>query len=249
MIAQIFKKELIYLWRYKVNTISSIVLMSVICIAITSSQRFAMAMQMTGGSKLTMIAPYFMWLVMMYNFNSITEGISSDCVTGILEQLYVNASSYIKVLLCRAMSSFCLNMIPLTIILGIVSVSSKISLLPFLNAAPVILLGIPAIWGLALMAGALILRFKQAGTLVSILSTLLFIGMSFASLNETLSTALPFCLANKLSVAIIKDPSFGIELGEALTIAANSAAYMILGILVFKIAEKNAKKHGKLGIH
>lgn len=250
MVKAIFKKELLYLWRYRINTIATIVFMSVICVGITSTSEFTNVTQILGGSKLSMIAPYFLWLVMTTNFNSITGSISSDSTSGIMEQLYVNSGNYFKILIIRAVSSFILNIIPLYTIIFIISFFAEINILSFFIVIPVFILGVPAIWGLALMAGALTLRYKQVTSVVSIFSTILFMGISFFLTKiDILAYIMPFAKANKISLLIIQQIDYNIVIADIATIIINGAIFFAIGIICFKFAEKSAKKIGNLGMH
>lgn len=243
----IFTKDLLYFWRYKANAIMSLSFSLIICIVLLYLPFLNSVTEEKGD--IAIIAPYFLWMVMTSNF-SINEIVSNDAISGVTEQLYINTSSYFKLLLVRSLSSFILSAFPLVVFVFIISLISKVNILPFLYVIPIILIGIPAIWGLSLIAGALVLRYKRIDTVVSIISAMLFAGVSyFSTKSKIFAIVMPFAHASRISSIILRNLSSPIVWTDFIIILANSVVYMVLGILCFKLAEKSAKKYGLLGMH
>ena len=195
------------------------------------------------------IAPYFMWLIMSSNF-TINQLISADSITGVTEQLYVNTSDYLRLLLLRCFSSFLIGIIPIVLFVIIISLFARINLMGFVYAIPFMALGIPAVWGLSLVAGALVLRYKRVDTAVTVIGTVLFAGVAyFSSRNVVFSIMMPFAYASRISSAIIRETASCVTWSDFVIVMLNSAFYLFVGILCFRIAEKGAKRLGILGNH
>ncbi|MDR2064702.1 MAG: hypothetical protein LBP85_03200 [Prevotellaceae bacterium] len=226
--------------------------MSVIFLGILLIPDTFIAIATHGKSKLVVLGPLVLWLIMQTSFTSITQGIIGDSTLGTLEQLYISSGGYCKIIFLKALSSFILNMIPTFSIICIISLIIKTNLLGFLIGLPIIILGIPSIWGFSLIAGAFILAFKQVSMIVTIFSVIFFSGISYLSLKNMDSIffhILPFGTSNKVSLSIIQNINYDFGIFDMIMIIANSTVYLVIGIMCFKFAENYAKKHGKLGMH
>ncbi|MDO5341770.1 MAG: heme exporter protein CcmB [Bacteroidia bacterium] len=243
----VFIKDLTYFWRYKLNAILSWTFSLFVCIVLLYFPGLNSIVKEKGS--LAIIAPYFMWLIMSSNF-TINQLISSDSITGVIEQYYINTSDYLKLLFVRCISSATISVIPLLLFIIIISFIAQINTQAFLCTIPIIILGIPSIWGLSLIAGSLVLRFKRIDTLISIISIILFAGVSYFSTKSKLfAFVMPFAYASRISFSIVKNMNVTLNFMNILIIIANSFVYLLVGIICFRIAEKSAKKLGILGMH
>ena len=243
----IIVKDWIYFWRYKVNAALSLLFSLFICVVLLYLPMMDPITKEKGD--LGVVAPYFMWLIMSSNF-TINQLISSDSITGVTEQLYVNTSDYLKLLLLRCISSFLIGIIPMALFVVIISLFAKINLMGFVSAIPFMVLGIPAVWGLSLVAGALVLRFKRVDTAVTVIGTVLFAGVAyFSSKNVLFSILMPFAYASRISSAVIRGAALCVTWSDLVIIIINSVLYLFVGVLCFRIAEKGAKRLGILGNH
>jgi len=246
LIKAILTKELLYFWRYRVNALFSILFMTIICLSIIFG--YGQVIGFDEGKEKSIIASFFLWMIMMLNFNTINNNISSEATNGTLEQLYLNSSSYVLLLLYKNIIVFIINLLPIYVVVGIISVIANINIDGIFLILPIVILGIPSIWGISLMTGGLILMFKQINTVLSASSAILFAAITYFSSKLTIfGYLIPFSKTKNLSLSILSEPYFSVEYYEYVVVLLNSVCYLTLGILFFKFAEGYAKKNGTLG--
>ena len=249
----ILVKDLKYQWRYKVNTVVGIAFMTAFCFAIIYGISLFSGEKMESASKMTVIGGYILWVIMMNNHITITSTISSEATLGTLEQLYINTSNIYLYLIMKCMSTFMVSVISLY---GIVISIFLFGGLPLdvriLEILPIIMLGIPALWGISLAIGSLALVFKKIESVTSIVSIVLITTIPvIVQKSAVAGLVLPFGMANRLSQEIIRgDLSLlGVSPSDIALIIANDLSYLLLGIGLYSISEMYAKKNGKLAHH
>ena len=253
LLSAVLIKDLIYQWRYKVNTIVGILFLTFVCFGIIFGMESFSEGGLDSSEKAGFIGGYVLWLVMMTNYQTITRTITSESTLGTFEQLYINTSSIRTFLFLKCFSAFLTGLIVLYaiifLILGFSGLGANISIIAML---PVILVGIPALWAISLGIGSLALMFKQIEAVSSVVSMIVIASIPvIVQKSHVASLLLPFGLANKLAQDIFAGESRLLDVtGEDIAlILANDVAYLLIGLVLFGISERYAKKFGKLGHH
>ena len=249
----ILKKDLKYQWRYRVNTLFGIAFMTFLCFAIIYVINLFSGDKMGATSRMMVIGGYILWVIMMNNHITITSTISSEATLGTLEQLYINTSNIYLYLIMKCLSTFMVSVISLYGIVISIFIASGLPLeMGILEMLPVVILGIPALWGISLAIGSLALVFKKIESVTSVVSMVIISTIPVIVLKSTVAgIVLPFGMANKISQEIIRgDLSLtDVRAGDLAIIVANDLFYLIIGMGLYAISEYYAKKYGKLAHH
>lgn len=245
-------KELI---RYRFNTISDIILLYVLFMAMFLGIR-GFGIQM-GASPLSMddslegfIVGYFLWTIMFMAYSDIAYSVINDSGRGTLEQLNMSGISLARILTARSFSNLLINYLVSIIILFVIMASTGYWLqIKIFSILVPVLIGIFSILGIGLICGGLALIFKKVQSMLSIIQYFL-IGLVAVNIHSKfVSSILPFRpAAEKVFMTVLGGCSlldfspldYGIMIG-------NSVLYFSIGLFVFNQCVKLAKTKGLLG--
>lgn len=247
-----FIKNLKYLIRYKFNTIFSILMITFMFLAIASGYK-SFGKNVSTDSIEKLLGGYIVWSIMVSNLSSIVNNLINETNLGTLEQLYISSRSFYLTLFAKGIVSLIISLFQITIIILIISVfSSSIPitfLLNYIKGLPLILFGIPAIWGLSLMVSSLALFYKNISSFYTALSSILFAAVSYAvHKSMTLAILFPFGLTNVSLQNLYNTNKYPI-LQDILLIMVNSFIYILIGILLFIFFINKSKVNGKFSKH
>ena len=253
---ELFLAELKRNWilqrRYPIEVVGIVIITVSIFYGLFLSARYVAGANFQLGDRLdSIVIGYVLWSLVLFIMGNIASILQYEAQTGTLEQLFLSQFGAVKVFLIRALASVTLQLIfVLTILLAILLLTGS-----RLNFPPALLLPLIAVLmganGIAFTIGALALLFKQVNQLQVIFQFgLLFV---LATPTETW-TGFVQVLANILPIA----PSAGIlralmARGESLNLTQlaiafiNGVVYFALGLGLFRLAERQAKKRGVLG--
>ena len=247
-------KELV---RYKFNTISDILSFYMLFIAMFFGLKFfgssINASPVSLGETLEgLVVGFFLWTVMFMAYSDTAYTITDDASKGTLEQISMSSLGLHKVVVVRSISNMIVNFLVCFIVLFSIMATTNYWLnIKVGQLILIIMLGIFSILGIALIFGGLALIFKKIKSLLNIIQYFL-LGIVIpgpGAFSDMVSSIIPF----RPTVGAIFNMAIG---GESLAdissmqygiIIANSAAYFIVGLIVFDICYKIAKKKGVLG--
>ncbi|MBN2657213.1 MAG: hypothetical protein JXR86_09150 [Spirochaetales bacterium] len=111
----------------------------------------------------------------------------------------------------------------------------------------VFFLSYPGLWGIGLIYAGILLRYKKAEAIETIINFLL-LGLASINVSSIFSVyfLLPFSPHVSFLRAILKG-EMSINPGWLLGLLVNSLIYLSIGITLFNISLKKCKKHGLLG--
>ena len=247
-----FKRSWIQFIRYPTEAIGGIFITTAVFYGLFLSARYIAGPSLQFGNRLdAIIVGYVLWTLVVFIMSDIAGTIQIEAQTGTLEQIFLSPFSAPTVFLVRALANLMLQlMILLSILLLIITLTrSQLSfppslLLPLLT----VLLGA---YGLAFTMGSLALLLKRVQQLFGIFQFALLFLLTVPTETWTgpvrvLSLLLPMMpgaglLRNLMARGQMLDPiAFAIALG-------NGAAYFTLGLFLFRWAERETKRQGRLG--
>lgn len=247
-----FKRSWIQFTRYSTEAIGGIIIITAVFYGLFVSARYIAGPNLQFGDRLdTIIVGYVLWTLVIFIMTDIAGNLQSEAQTGTLEQIFLSPFSAPKVFLIRALAGLMLQLLILSsILLSIIALTkSQLSfppslLLPLLT----VLLGA---YGLAFTMGSLALLLKRVQQLLGIfqfalLSLLTVPTETWTGPLRLVGLLLPMMpgaglLRNLMARGQILDPiTFAIAL-------VNGAAYFTLGLFLFRWAEKETKRRGRLG--
>jgi len=237
--------------RYPFEAVGGIVITTSIFYGLFLSTRYIAGPGLRLGDRLdSVIIGYVLWTLVLFIMLDIGAGLQYEAQTGTLEQLFLSKFGATKVFLTRTLASLLLQLvINLSILLLIVALTgSRLSFPPALLLPLVtVLMGA---YGIAFTIGSLALLLKRVQQLLGIFQfALLFL---LATPTETwtgaprfLAQLLPMTLgAGLLRDLMARDES--LDLTRLALAFLNGAAYLSLGLLIFRVAEREAKRRGML---
>ncbi|BAY86454.1 ABC-2 type transporter superfamily protein [Calothrix parasitica NIES-267] len=246
-----FRCSWIQFRRYPVESISQIIFTTAIFYGLFLGAGYIAGSSFQLGDKLdSIIIGYVLWVLVNFVMANIAGGLQNEAQTGTLEQLFLSRYGAIKVFMMRGLAYLTLEIIKIVVIIIIISLLTGSSLyfppllvLPFIS----VLLGA---YGFAFIIGSISLLFKRVQQLLPLfLFPLLF---SLTIPTETWTGTPKF-----LALLIPMTPGAGLlrdlmARGDGLNLInlaiafINGIVYFAIGLLLFKVAEKEAKRKGIL---
>lgn len=252
---QLFIAELRRSWlqfrRYPAEAIGLIVITTIFFYGLFLSARYLAGPSLQLGDRLdSIIIGYVLWTLVLFIITDIVGNLQYEAQTGTLEQLFLSRFGAIKVFLMRTLASLTLQMIiMLTILFIIMGLTGS-----HLNFPPTLLLPFVTVlmgaYGIAFTMGSLALLLKRIQQFLGIFNfALLFL---LATPTETWTPPLNI-LAQLLPMTsgagILRDL---MARGESLNFTklaiafVNGVIYFAVGLLLFYLAEREAKRRGML---
>lgn len=246
------KRSWIQTLRYASEVIGGIAGTTIIFYGLFLSVQYIAGPQVQFGDRLdAIVISYVLWALMIFILGDIAGGLQNEARTGTLEQIFLSPYGAPRVFLSRAVASLLINLgMNLSILLLIMALTgSRLSFPPTL--IPPLLTILLAAYGVAFAMGSLALLLKQVQQLLSIFQfALLFL---FTAPVETWSGTLRgvgYLLPMTPSAGLLRDVmarGAGLN-GTAMAIALlNGIVYFVLGLFLFRLAERETKRRGKLG--
>ncbi len=247
-----FKRTWVQTLRYPTEAIGGVVILTTVFYGIFLSTQYMAGPASTFGERLdAVVVGYVIWTLVLYIVNDIATNLQLEAQTGTLEQVFLSPFGAPRVFLARAIASLTLRLLLILVVLTIIIAMTGSQLaFPALLLLPLATLLLSA-YGLAFFIGSFALVFKKVQQLLGLFQFVLLFLLAAPTEDWSGSARL---IANLLPIL----PSTGLlrdlmARGEALdwggwAIAlANGIIYFTLGTLVFRWAEKQAKRQGTLG--
>ncbi len=246
------RRSWIQLLRYSTEAIAGIVITTVVFYGLFLSAQYMAGPNLQFGERLdSVIIGYVLWTLALFIMTDIAGNLQREAQTGTLEQLFISPYSATQVFLTRAIASLSIQLTLLAGILGTIMLltGSRLSFpLAVLPAFITVLLGA---YGLAFAMGSLSLLLKQVQQLLGIFQfALLFLlavpSESWTGSLKLLGLLLPMAPGAGLLRQVMAQgqPLQPIPLLLAMV---NGALYLTFGLVMFRLAERETKRRGKLG--
>ena len=247
-----FRRSWIQFIRYPVEAIGGIVITTSIFYGLFLSARYIAGPSLQFGDRLdAIIVGYTLWSLVLFIMTDIAGGLQYEAQTGTLEQLFLSPFGAPMVFVMRAFASLVLRLaVILSILLIIMALTGSRLAFPPTLLLPLLTVLLGA-YGLAFMMGSLALLLKRVQQLLGIFQfALLFL---MATPTETWAGSLQvvrWLLPMTAGAGLLRDL---MARGEALNLAQfsfallNGIGYFTVGLLIFRFAEREAKRRGMLG--
>ena len=247
-----FRRSWIQFIRYPVEAIGGIVITTSIFYGLFLSARYIAGPSLQFGDRLdAIVVGYTLWSLVLFIMTDIAGGLQYEAQTGTLEQLFLSPFVALLVFVMRAFASLVLRLaVILSILLIIMALTGSRLAFPPTLLLPLLTVLLGA-YGLAFMMGSLALLLKRVQQLLGIFQfALLFL---MATPTETWAGSLQvvrWLLPMTAGAGLLRDL---MARGEALNLAQfslallNGIGYFTVGLLIFRFAERSAKRRGILG--
>lgn len=247
-------KAILVLWSYRFNTVAEMIQRSIAFLAIG----FVLGQGNLEPAQMAFILPG--WMMSFYAriiLFQINDGVTEEARTGTLEQMYMSPVPSGVLLLGRVLAVLVVATVMVFLSAGVMTPLLGIRLT--LSWLPLLLIGITLIgvFGFSFILGGAALLFKGVHSIADLMQDLLlFVNGTFVAVSlmplwlQTLGLTLPTTYGiTVIRSALIDGASLDmlIDRGTLLLLIAHSAAYFIVGWLVYTWCEQIAKRRGNLG--
>lgn len=248
-------REALLLVRYPVQSLTSVLVLYTVFLGLVLAGRF-----ITGGSSplgssslSAAIVGYLLWFFALIAIDTMSQTLQEEAQVGTLEQLCLARWSLPLILALRLSVAILVSALQAAALLGLllVTTGAPISLRPTL-AIP-LLLTVIGLAGFGYGLAALTLLFKRIGNAVTLVQfALLFLTFipvnQFTGPSQLVAWALPLVQGVYVLRAVAVD---GVSLAtlawpHLVGLMVNALMYLVLGLAVFRRAERLARQKGLL---
>ncbi|MCL6450868.1 MAG: ABC transporter permease [Acetobacteraceae bacterium] len=255
-------KELIESRRYTLNLalsiiVQTIIFMGILFLAVSFSPiRTPEAVARTAEVKSFLLIGYIVWTFAMFAVNNMGQDVTTEMVLGTFEQKYMASVSPVVVLAGRALGNVVVSVIYTGVLLPVLILISGVRLSIPWTVFPVLGVTLVGLYGLGYILAGMALLFKRVGQAsYAVQLVLLFFG-GFTNPGEAggvvggFSRALPLTPGVEVIRSLVLD---GARLGSLVSTGAvtrllvNAAAYLAVGLAVFCLCDRVARRRGCIG--
>jgi len=246
------KRSWIQFSRYSTEAISGVIVTTAVFYGLFLSARYIAGPSLQFGNRLdAIIIGYVLWTLVLFIMTDIAGSLQAEAQTGTLEQLFLSPFSAPQVFLVRALASLTLQLtLIFSILLIIITLTrSQLSFPPSLLLP--LLTVILGAYGLAFVMGSLALLLKRVQQLLGIFQfVLLFLLTVPAETQVGPLSVLRLLLPMVPGAGILRDLMARGQMLDPIQLMLallNGAVYFALGLLLFRWAERETKRRGRLG--
>ena len=251
---ELFFAELRCSWlqlrRYPIESIAQIIITSVIFYGLFLGAGYIAGSIQLGDRLDSIIVGYLLWVLVNFVMANISGKLQYESQTGTLEQLFLSRYSAVKVFLMRGLADLSLEIVKILIILVIITLftGSRLSFPPIL-VLPFICVLLGA-YGFAFIIGSIALLLKRVQQLLPLLLFPLLFLLTIPTETWTGTPKfLAFLIPMTPGAGLLRDLMARGEGINIITLAIafiNGIVYFAIGLFMFRVAEKEAKRRGIL---
>lgn len=245
------KRSWIQFKRYPVEAITGIIIFAAVFYGLFISAKYIAGPGLQLGDRLdSIIVGYVLWTLATFILFDVAGTLQSEAQTGTLEQLFISPFNIRRVLLFRAIASLMIQFLLIAIILLIImGLTGRWLAFPITLIFPLITLILSG-YGLSFTLGSLALVLKRVQQLLGISQFVLLFLLTVPTETWTgLLKVIGYFLPMSVSAGLLRDvmarqqaldlPTLGFAL-------LNGIIYFTIGITLFRWAERQTKRRGKL---
>lgn len=190
---------------------------------------------------------FIMWNFASGTYNSVTLTIIEDTQKGYLEQLFLSPGGIKSVLFAKIVVDLFMSILLVTITAYLVMALTGAWLtINFVTFYAIMLLAAPSLIGLGFIMCGLTLVFKRIEAVSALMNFALMALVAVVALPFNLFSLLPFAAGNSLAREVVLN-SGEFTLSAVSVVTVNSLVYFVIGMAVFVVFERIAKKRNLIG--
>lgn len=191
--------------RYWFNTVLDLIVVYMIFLAMFFGIKFFAGPSLNGDDLDALIIGYIMWMFATSAFQSLSQSISEEMQRGTLEQLYLCPFGIEKSFVVRIFLNFFFIFIFNALILILTMVTTgRWPNIDILKITPVLLIALPALWGLGIIVGGITMIFKKVTSLQSVITFGLVGIVSVPAYPLSIFSFLPFSAGSSTVQLIVR---------------------------------------------
>lgn len=193
------------------------------------------------------VVGYVVWILMMHTYSGMATDLQSERSMGTIEQLMMSPPSFSTILLARSMADVLFSLVLTTVVGGLIMFLTgahlQLSPLMVLPVATVIMSSA----GLGFIVGSLVFIFKQVRSLQMIFQFALLFGImapieAWGGWGQVVGALVPVAPGASALRMLLVQGHF--DLTMSLLALVNGVFYLALGLAIFRLLERKAKKKG-----
>lgn len=244
------RKVGIEMMRYLPNTVSMIITFYAIFMMFFLGIQFVGSPETQDASTQYIIVSTVLWFLALMAMQGIGWEITNEATRGTLEQLYMSPVAAWRILLSRMIGTIVVNLLAIALVLFLAMLTTGQWLrFDILTLLPLIGFLVVGMLGVGFMVAGMALIFKQIQAFLQIAQ---FIFFALVAVPVTLHVGLEFLPVVRASTMIRDAMTLGLTLRDFsqtdwLLLVTGSVVYFLLGIVLYKLAERTAYYKGLLG--
>ncbi|WP_201292939.1 ABC transporter permease [Halobacterium bonnevillei] len=244
-----FRKRLLLLLRYPVNTISQFGTILLVFFVVFYGGR-AVAPTAISDSIEGIIVGYLLWSMSITAYSGLSWGVTREAQWGTLEQLFMSPFGFGPVMVVKmvvnVLESFLWGALTLLVMM---TVTGHWLAVDPLTVVPLGALALAPAVGIGFFFGGLAIRFKRIENAFQLMQ-FFFIGLIAAPVAQyPLMKWLPLAQGSQLLQTAMKDgvALWNLPAGELAVLVATAVGYLALGYAAFHYCQRWARREGVMG--
>lgn len=244
------RKAAIERLRYWPNSLSTLATLYIIFLLAFFGVKMMASPGASAENTRYLIVVMVLWSLALTAMQGIGREITTEATRGTLEQLYMTPVETWVILAARIVGTVLIEIVVMALVLlaGMVTAQEWLSV-DLLTLAPLLLLTVACMAGVGFMMAGLALVFKRIQSFFQIVQ---FAVVALVAVPVSMSPWLDLAPAVRGASMVRSAMIDGVGLtgftGSAwLLLAANAAAYFVVGVGVYRLAERRARRLGLLG--
>ena len=253
LVVGLSRRTLIELRRYAFDTVFQFVGIFLLFTLLFWGARGIGGADIREGDTLPAIVVGFVVLTLVLSaYFSLSSWLTQEATLGTLEQLAISPFGLVTVLAAEYVASLAVQLvIVLVMLFGAQAVSGEWLHLDVLTLVPLVALLLVQMFGVGLLVGGASVVFKK---IVSLANLMQFVFLALISLpihEHPWVRSMPIGLANQLirESTVHGRSLLELDRGDLVQLVLVTAAYLVLGVVVFQRCERVARERGLIGVH
>ena len=237
---------------YLFNTLSWLVALYIIFLTFFLGLRHFAGPSVDGMKLDSIIVGYVTWMFALMGFQGISYGVVEETHKGTFEQLYLSPLGLETIFAVRILYEFLYSLVFNSAILLLTMVTTgrwlSLGLPGFLKLFLLLTLSLPSLWGLGYLFGGLAMLSKKMGAFLQVISFLLIGLVALPGYPFKPVSLLPFTAgASSLRALVCSSGSQTFPLLWYLFLLALSSFYILIGLWLYRLCERVARRRNLLG--
>lgn len=245
----IFKKDLLLLARYPVDTVSRFAF-TVIFFVLMFVGGTLVGGQAFDDSLGGLIVGYFLWTMAVAAYQGVAGNVQSEASWGTLEQLYMSPHGFGTVMVMKVLSNVVTSFLwGATTLVAMLLITGRTLTVDVVTIVPLTLFTLAGAIGLGFVMGGLALLYKRISAVVNMLQFGLIALISAPAFDQPGLRYLPLAQGSGMLQRAMRD---GVRLWEFSAVdhavlVGTAVAYFLLGYVAFRLLAERARKLGVMG--
>lgn len=244
-----FKKELILMRRYFVNSIGGITTLYLVFMLMFWGYRGIAGVDAGYGDGIdNLVVGYVTWFMLMIAYQTVPHTVLQEAQEGTIEQLYMSPLGFVPLVSFKLISGAIVEMIIVVVLLILITASTGTVLnIDIFSLLPLIVIAIAGVSGIGFIFGGITLLFKRIQSYLQIIQFGL-IGLVAAPETGFMGWLPVVMPSHWIRQVMVQNRGLAaIPAGDWLMMLLSACLSLIIGVTVFKFCENKARLRGTIG--